>query len=172
MHTERKKQRGQKRKLKRMFTIIDQWTPNWDSEEPYEHFHVPSDAFIQSKKTSNRNKKRFCEKWLATAETWSKQRADSLASCRVVAMLAIPNLWDSELILFYDEATAFAFFHRNSKEERWIPIHKESLVKRMGIATNLPELGIKCVYGEEDLKESNVLWFYGDVPMLKLPLEE
>ena len=48
MDTIRKKQRGQNRKLKRMFDDIDKFQPDWNNDERYEHFHVPSDPFIES----------------------------------------------------------------------------------------------------------------------------
>ena len=42
----RKKQRGQKRKLEKMFSYIDCFEPCWNQDVLYEHFHVPSDPFI------------------------------------------------------------------------------------------------------------------------------
>ena len=43
----RKKQRGQKRKLEKMFSYIDCFEPCWNQDVLYEHFHVPSDPFIE-----------------------------------------------------------------------------------------------------------------------------
>ena len=68
MQMDRKKQRGQRRRLKTMFGYIDQFVPFSDTEQKYEHFHVQSSPFIEINRTSGSVKTTFCRKWLETAE--------------------------------------------------------------------------------------------------------
>lgn len=60
----KKKQRGQHRKLKTMFKYIDKFTPFTETNQSYEHFHVSSDTFIDSSRTSGKIKTKFCRKWI------------------------------------------------------------------------------------------------------------
>ena len=113
MDTIRKKQRGQNRKLKRMFDDIDKFQPDWNNDERYEHFHVPSDPFIESEKTTNQNKKKFYEKWLATVDRLMKEKPQDIVFCKIVGMISIPGVWCSEIIIFYDQEDYEAFFKRD-----------------------------------------------------------
>lgn len=162
MDTIRKKQRGQDRKLKRMFHDIDKFQPDWIDNERYEHFHVPSDPFIESEKTTNQNKKAFYEKWLATVERLMKEKPQDIAFCKIVGMISVPDLWCSEIIIFYDRKYYSSFFKRDSSYQTWIKIKNDSFLERKQIQTPLKEIGYQQIIRDEDIYQ-NELWFYGDV---------
>ena len=162
MDTIRKKQRGQNRKLKRMFDNIDKFQPDWNNDERYEHFHVPSDPFIESEKTTNQNKKKFYEKWLATVERLMKEKPQDIVFCKIVGMISIPDVWCSEIIIFYGQEYYEAFFKRDCAYQTWIRIKNDSFLKRKQIQTPLKEAGYQQTIRDEDIYQ-NELWFYGDI---------
>ena len=92
---DRKKQRGQHRKLRAMFSYIDQFIPFVRTNQGYEHFHVPSDMFIESNKTRGRIKTEFCRKWLKTTEEFISQKPTDVPFCKVIAFLSVPHYWSS-----------------------------------------------------------------------------
>lgn len=162
MDTTRKKQRGQNRKLRRMFVHIDKFQPVWNNNERYEHFHVPSDPFIESEKTTNQNKKAFYEKWLATVERLIKEKSQDIAFCKVVGMISVPDIWCSQIIIFYDQEYYSSFFKRDSSYQTWIKIKNDSFLKCKQIQTTLKEIGYQQIIQDEDIYQ-NELWFYGDI---------
>ncbi|MDE5985621.1 MAG: DUF3916 domain-containing protein [Eubacterium sp.] len=161
---DKKKQRGQQRKLKRMFGYIDDFTPFADIECGYEHFHVPSSQFIDSRQTSGKIKTAFCRKWLEAAGKFISQKPIDLQFCKVVAVIDTAGYWNSQIIIFYDEEYYKSFWQRTGPEQFWIPIEKsKSFCKIRNITTTLPEIG----YVEKIAEDNNIiqseLWFYGDV---------
>lgn len=58
----RKKQRGQKRKLNKLLKRINQYSIEGNTDNTYEHFHVPcASNFIDSAKTRKSIKQKFCQ---------------------------------------------------------------------------------------------------------------
>lgn len=165
---DRKKQRGQRRKLKAMFKYMDQFVPFSETDQAYEHFHVPGDLFIESNRTSGRIKTQFCRKWLKTTEEIVARKPADIPFCRVVAVLAVPCYWSSQIIIFYDESYFQVFWKRTGPEQFWIPIRQgKSFCESRNIVTALSEICCheKMISGD-DIVETD-LWFYGDVPALE-----
>ena len=163
---DRKKQRGQRRKLKTMFKYIDSFVPFSEAEQDFEHFHVPSDTFIESLKTSGKVKTAFCRKWLETTEKFINQKNAKQGFCKIVAMISVPNYWLSEIIIFYDESYYDSFWNRNGSEQFWtIAQGKKSFCKERNINTSLREMCYNETVIEEDGTYKRALWFYGDLPL-------
>ena len=164
----RKKQRGQHRRLKAMFGHIDEFIPFSNTGQKYEHFHVPSSPFIEGNRTNGAVKTEFCRKWLETTEKFISQKPEEQHFCKVVAVLSVPNLWSSQIIIFYDEGYYDSFWKRTSPEQFWsLTKDKMSFCKGRNIVTSLEE---RC-YHEKIVEDDNIfecdLWFYGDLPTLK-----
>jgi putative nucleotidyltransferase with HDIG domain len=98
-----KKQRGQKRKLTALIRNIYQIKPFQDTNCQYEHFHVPCSQFISSPKTYGRIKTQFCKAWLDKTAEIMEQKPDCLSFCKVVAVIDEFDLWESQIIIFYDK---------------------------------------------------------------------
>ena len=98
-----KKERGQSRKLKTLIDNIHLIVPFENTDIRYEHFHVPSGPFISSPKTSGKVKTAFCKVWLQKAEEILKQKPSNLPFCKVVAIINEGDLWDSQIVIFYDK---------------------------------------------------------------------
>lgn len=163
---DRKKQRGQHRKLKTMFSYIDQFKPFSQMDRGYEHFHVPSGMFIESSRTRGTIKTQFCRKWLNTTEMFISQKPTDIPFCKVIAVLSVPNYWSSQIIIFYDEDYYNSFWNRTGPEQFWIPVKQEhSFCKERNISTSLQEICYHEKIVNDDGVFEDALWFYGELPL-------
>lgn len=139
----RKKQRGQRRKLKVLLKEIDEITPLHDTSFAYDHFHVPGGLFIDHPKTNGKIKTAFCRKWIQKAEEILAQKPKELPFCKVVAVIDTPYFSNSQIIIFYDKEYYDMFWERTGPEQIWKHIDDKnvSFVKERNIATNLLEKG-------------------------------
>lgn len=160
-----KKQRGQKRKLKSLLVKINQIQPFQNTDYRYEHFHVPCSQFISSPKTSGKIKTQFCKAWLDKTAEIIEQKPKYLSFCKIVAVVDEFDLWESQIIIFYDENYYNSFWSRNYTERAWNPISEQvrSLIQIRHIETNLKEKGYLETITDLDFIKKTNLWFYGDV---------
>lgn len=162
---DRKKTRGQRRKLNALLKNIDSLVPFCNTDGDYEHFHVPSDMFIESPKTSGKVKTAFCKKWLEKTERLMRQKPENLPFCKIVALIDVPNYWCSQIIIFYSQSYYDTFWDRNDLSQTWevVDAKPQSLVKARNIETTLSEKGyIETINVDGNCKKS-ILWFYGDL---------
>lgn len=159
-----KKQRGQRRKIKNLLFNIEQIAPYIDMDGSYEHFHVPSDSFISSSKTCGKIKTTFCKAWLKKTTEIMGQKPKELPFCKVVACIDENYLWESQIIIFYDEEYYNNFWKRNTPDQTWIPISvPKSFSSERKIVTSLNEKGYFEKINDGETLITSVLWFYGDV---------
>ena len=89
MMSEKKKQRGQKRRLKKLFECIDKFEPYTYCNNIYEHFHVPCTFFIDrtnfldSANTSSKIKTAFIRKWILTTESFIHEKPKHILFARL-----------------------------------------------------------------------------------------
>ena len=160
-----KKQRGQKRKLNALLNNIEQVSPYKNTACQYECFRVPSDQFISSPKTYGRIKTQFCRAWLDKTAEIVNQKPKHLSFCKVVAVIDEFDLWNSQIIVFYDKNYYDSFWERTSGEQIWQPISKKgkSFIKERNISSTLTEKGYVEIINDVDYSHETKLWFYGDV---------
>lgn len=164
MFMERKKQRGQYRKLRSMFRKIDQFTPFERTDAKYEDFCVPSDMFIEHSRTSGKIKTEFCRKWLKTTERFLAQKPENITFCKVVALLSVPNLWCSQITIFYDEEYWSEFWNRTGPYQYWTQIPDDiSFVQKRNIKISLTEQRYYEKLVDEDYIYEGELWYYGEL---------
>ena len=167
IYSDRKKSRGQQRKLNALCRRIDEFVPFMKIECKYEHFHVPCDDFLEHPKTSSKIKTSFCAKWLDTAEKYIAKKTAGFDFCRVVAAICPDHLWDSQIIIFYDREYYDWFFTRgDTPDETWTPIKDDarSFAKERNIKTPLSERGYTHGYTEGETYAEDEIWFYGETP--------
>ena len=160
-----KKQRGQGRKLKSLLGYIDDFIPFEETNNRYEHFHVPcSRSFINSPKTRVKIKTAFLRKWIETTEKFiENSKTMHLDFCKVVAIICEQDIWDSEIIIFYDNKYYDTFFIRNDECQTWTKVDsKNSFIKRHGINTDLSEICINQKYTDEDYVYNSFMWVYNN----------
>ena len=158
-----KKQRGQGRKLKVLVNYIDDFIPFEETDGKYEHFHVPCcRSFINSPKIRRKIKIYFLRKWIETTEKFiEKSKTMHLDFCKVVAIICEPDIWDSEIIIFYDKNYYDTFFTRNDECQIWTKVNnKSSFIKRHGIKTHLSEVCINIKDIDEDYVYNSFIWSY------------
>ncbi|MGM0337422.1 hypothetical protein IGK47_000468 [Enterococcus sp. AZ007] len=129
----------------------------------YEHFHVPSDPFIESERTKGKIKTEFCRAWISTTERFILQKPDDLPFCKVVAFIAVPHYWSSQIIVFYDEDYYRSFWERTGPEQFWTKIDSEySFCKEHTIKTSMSEICYREKLVDDEIVEGD-LWFYGEL---------
>ena len=160
-----KKQRGQKRKLNALLSNINQIQPFENTDCQYEHFHVPCSQFISSPKTYGRIKTQFCRAWLDKTAEIIEQKPNHLSFCKVVAVINEFDLWESQIIIFYDPKYYNSFWSRTSCEQIWQSIENQgkSFVQERHIELSLKEKGYLEIIKDFDYSHKTILWFYGDV---------
>ncbi len=162
---DRKKQRGQRRRINTLFHMIDELTPFQKQENMYEHFHVPGSPWIEAPKTSSKIKTLFIKKWLEKTSEFIENKPQKLYFCKVVAVVDCQHLWSSQIIIFYSEDYYKTFWDRKRQYQRWDCIDSKeiSLVKSRNIEISLFEKGYIETIIDEGLIIRSVLWFYGEL---------
>ena len=171
------KVRGQKRKLKMLLKNIEKIEPYQKIDEAYDnrfdHFHVPSNPWIEMPKTSSKIKTTFCEAWIRKTEEILKAKPESLEFCKVVCMLDIPYLYSSQIIVFYDQEYYESFWDRHDSYQEWSKLpDSKSLMRDRNIVTDLKEVGFKEIIRDEDYTCVSDLWFYGEVSEKQVGLKD
>lgn len=163
---DRKKQRGQRRRLKALLENMQAFVPFESVADAYEHFHVPSGPFIQSPKTSRKIKTAFCRGWLAATREFIARKPAELPFCKVVCVIDAPNFWESQIIIFYSQAYYDAFWSRKGAAQKWEALDDRALsfAKARNMTTGLLEKGYAATFCDGDgCCRRSVLWFYGDL---------
>ena len=160
--------RGQKRRLNVLLKRIEEIKPYQRIENTqkrgFEHFHVPSTVWIEQPKTSSKIKTAFCKAWIKKTEEIFKAKPEGIEFCRVVCVLSIPNLWDSQIIIFYDKKYYDSFWNRHGGWQDWSRLENGlSLKEERNIVTDLKETGFIETITDEDRTSTSYLWFYGEV---------
>ncbi|WP_214702032.1 MULTISPECIES: DUF3916 domain-containing protein [unclassified Exiguobacterium] len=95
---------------------------------------------------------------LDQATRLTKQRVDE--RMRVVVLLDLPTLWNSELLVFQDEEVLQTFMRRDSSHQKWIPIsHEKTFMNKWDICSDqdIRVYGFEeWLFDEED--EGRELW--------------
>lgn len=161
----KKKVRGQKRRVKYLLDNIDKLSPDWNFNEPYDYFHVPGGTFIQANKVSPGIKRLFCKKWLEKTYELIEQKPQTLTFCKVVSLIQFPYLWESQIIIFYDKEYYDDFWTRNNEYQKWERIHEHnlSLLKSKNMTIDLNEQGYKETIIDDNEIITSILWFYGEL---------
>lgn len=133
----------------------------------YWHLHVPVDqAFIDSQRTPHWVRRQCVQCLIDRSEYLRGLKPESDESIRVVASISLPNLWDSQIDVFFDQAYFSTFFERDSEGQTWTPLRKSrSLSREWGL--NLPDALQERGYHErirdEDYSHNGEVWFFGEL---------
>ena len=109
--------------------------------------------------------KQFCNAWLDKTAEIVEKKPNHLSFCKVVALIDEFNLWESQIIIFYDKNYYSSFWSRNSIEQSWYPIDKDGLsfLQERNINSNLKEKGYIETVNEDEYSHKTKLWFYGEI---------
>ena len=170
-HHVRSKVRGARRKCRGMIESIRRYTETFP-EEGYPgagnwHLHLPVDqGFIDSEKTPHWVR-RLCAQCLIDRTEYLRGLKPTLdEAVRAVALISLPKLWDSEVIVFFGEAYFGAFFERDSECQVWTPLREaRSLVREWGLEMpgGFEERGYHERIRDENYSHDGEVWFVGEL---------
>ncbi|CAM4327224.1 DUF3916 domain-containing protein [Bacillus albus] len=165
-----KKIRGMKRKTNTMIQRIEEHTKTFPSafyDDEYWYMPLPvSQAFIDSYKTPRKVKRLCIQTLLNQANHLIKIKPSDTHTYRVVVLISIERLWDSQIIIFKNEKYFHNFFNRNSEFQKWIPLANESdFWKTWGISICpiAQMLHFQEVIYDEEAIEKKEIWFIGEL---------
>ncbi len=165
----KRKPRGLKRKCRNMIARIEAETrefPRPYSNSGYWHLPLPvAMDFIDSTATP-RSVRRLCVQTLLESAFHLTTLAPQNEFSRVVVAVSLPDLWASQIIVFFDESYFDSFFVRNSPEQKWLALsQKRSLSKERSLLLpdGFEEKGFRQEVADEDEVFSNELWFFGQL---------
>jgi uncharacterized protein DUF3916 len=145
-------------------------TPAEDREGcGYWHAHLPvSQAFIDSP-TIPRSIRRLCiQSMFDTADRLRAAQLQRIIECRVVVAVALPRLFDSQLIVFFGDEYFSGFFNRDTPEQRWVGLPSNRSLMRewsLRMSPGFSEWGFCETLRDEDFEQHGEMWFCGDLPL-------
>lgn len=167
----KKRLRGAKAECSRMVKGIRDLAKAFPSEDSegcgYYHAHLPvAQSLIDSKNTSRSIRKLCIQTLIDAARDLEKIKPAFGVTTRIVVAIDFPNLWDSQLIVFYGQDYFDKFFCRNTKEQEWTVLPSERDIKRewgLEIPKQFSVRGYKEEILDEDYSHVGEVWFIGEV---------
>ena len=164
----KQKQRGQRRKLKRLIYYLEKDTKDFPMHErEYDHWHMPCDeSFINSYKTSGKIKTAAMQCMIDCAQHLYTIKPKDIDFCSIVCMISYPDIWNSQIIIFFNQEYFDNFFIRNSNEQTWSILNNKSMkeIRMLKIIPDFIEVGYLeeiCDDGKKIYK--NELWLYKEL---------
>ena len=133
----------------------------------YWHLHLPvAQAFIDSTKTPSSIRRLCMQTLIDRVEHLRNIKQKPHRKSRAVACLTLPNLWDSQLIVFFSEEYFSNFFRRNSPDQKWEELQSDrSITKEINltISKDLTEKGYLEHNNDENWGSPGEIWFVGEL---------
>jgi hypothetical protein len=164
------KQRGLHRKCQDMVRRISEQTevfPKPHQESDYWHLHLPVAYGLLDSTSTPFGVRRLCVQTLvARAKYLASIAPAGEVSTRVVVAINLPELWSSQIIVFFGSKYFDAFFNRNTEAQRWTKLpQNRSLVREWSIIPpeGFSEHGFLEEIDEEGYNHKGELWFIGQL---------
>ena len=131
------KPRGLRRRCRNMTRTLAQQTeafPSPHARSAFWHLHLPVvRGLVDSPKTPF-GVRRSCAQTLIDRATHLASLAPQDGSTRVVAAISLPDLWASQIIVFFGAGYFSRFFERNSTTQKWTLLaQNRSLIKEWNL---------------------------------------
>ena len=166
----KKKIRGKTRKFKEMECRLIELTskfPDIDLEHECWHLHMPiSQRFIDSYKTPISLRRKYIQLIIDRVDFLINNKGVYDMEVRVVACINLPSLWDSQIIVFWNDDYFKSFFYRNTEYQKWISLSKERDICRewnINLPRNMTVKAYKEEIYDDDLSYEGELWFIGEL---------
>lgn len=165
-----KKVRGSRRKCNCVMDKLKALTLNFPvdfQDKPYWHLHLPvAKDFVISKHTPNYVYKQITQALVDSAKHLSDIKPNDIEFCKVVLVLDFDNIFDSQIIVFFNEDYYNSFFTRDTIYQKWTMLEEEcQRIKQWNI--KLPDGFDVRGYLEEindvDYKYIGKIWFIGEL---------
>jgi hypothetical protein len=138
-----------------------------DSRCGYWHMHLPVDqAFIDSKKTPPWVRRRCIQSLVDATERLRSLAPKSEGPVRVVACVSLPDLWDSQIIVFFGHEYFSTFFDRDSQYQRWKPLRESRSISRewnLEVPDGFQAKGFHEGIRDDGFHREGEVWFIGEL---------
>lgn len=171
--SDKKKVRGLKKKCLTMIETLTAQTNKFPVEyasEEYWHCHLPiSQSFIDSKHTPRSVRKLCMQTMIDRANFLAQHKHHANKNYRVLCLVSLPNLWASEITIFFTQSYFENFFNRNTPWQKWAQLNNRNIVKEYNliIPSNFQVKGYKHECFDEDdpqkLTYSGETWAIGEL---------
>ena len=166
----KKKQRGLHRKCENMVRLISEQTekfPKPHRKSDFWHLHLPVfRGFIDSTSTPFGIRRLCVQTLISRAEHLASIAPVGTTQIRVVVAVSLPNLFDSQIIIFYGAEYFDTFFNRRTATQQWTQLEdKRSLMREWNIqiSSDFSECGYQEEITEPDFHQSGEIWFIGQL---------
>ncbi len=172
-HRPKEKLRGIKRRLK----AIDKWAdtfkdyfPTEYSEEKYCNWKIPVLDRMVNRPTTTKELQAHCANALFKAASYIEDaKPEALKTAKVSVLLTHPDMFSSEICVFFDEQYFEWFFDRHGEEHKLKKLSSGSLAKELNliIPQGFSEVGYQSTMkneydGEVSIHEEN-WWLYSKI---------
>lgn len=164
-----KKVRGMKRKSNDMIKRIEASTLKFPTEfyNGYWHLHLPvAQGFINSTKTPRKIKRMCIQSLLDSAAHLTELKPKDNEKYRVMVSIELPDLWDSQLIVFQGDTHFDDFFNRNDDYQKWLPLPENRKIHTewgLSIPNGMQIAGFHQLILDEEYPYENDIWFIGEL---------
>lgn len=160
--------RGVKRRTRRILEEIAAHTAAFpdDFEHGYWHLHLPADyKFMTSSRIPRRTKRLCLQALMDGAARLADLKPDNGRTYRVVVAVDLPQLWNSQIIVFEGDDYFRSFFDRNDEPGRWTSLSAaRSLQAEWGLSfpEDWRQSGfLEVIEGEDGYRYEGEIWFVG-----------
>lgn len=164
-----KKPRGLRRKCGNMVRLLTQQTaifPLPHRGGAYWHLHLPvARNFINATATPH-GVRRLCAQTLIDCALHLAFIAPTDLETRVVVAVCLPELWNSQIIVFFGSEYYDSFFNRDSEDQRWTPLPDNIILERewdLRVPANFSQSGYKQELRDIDFSFDGEIWFVGQL---------
>ncbi|EJQ13180.1 DUF3916 domain-containing protein [Bacillus cereus] len=166
-----KKLRGMKRRTQTLIKRIEDSTKAFPStfyNDEYWHMPLPgSQAFIDSSTTPRKVKRLCIQTLLNQANQLMTMKPNDTNTYRVVVMIKIASLWNSQIIIFKNDDYFQNFFNRDNEFQKWIPLSNASDFGhewKISISNSVQTLHFQEIIKDEDgFYDEGELLFIGEL---------
>jgi hypothetical protein len=133
----------------------------------YWHLHLPfSQEYIDSKKTPNKLRRDIMQKLIERVNYLISIKTTEQSDYCIYAIISLPNLFDSQIVVLPDKSWFVGFFERNSKEQKWIPLDSDrNIIKEWNLvlSSDLKVRGFKEIISDDEINHVGEIWFIGEL---------
>ncbi|WP_214887679.1 DUF3916 domain-containing protein [Exiguobacterium sp. s142] len=155
----RAKVRGIRRRLKRLHMYIEDQTHPFPTtfHDGYWHNKIPIDqSFLLSVQENSRIQYAVIEAMMEGASRLVRLREEERNR---VVLLDLPTLWQSELLVFENDARLKTFMERDSPEQTWTPLPLDDVFQQKLVASADVEVHrFHELIQDEDYMHSGEVW--------------
>lgn len=156
----RAKVRGVRRRLKRLRLYVGEQTESFPTtfHNGYWHNKIPIDqSFLSSVQENSRIQRAIIEAMMEGASRLVRLREEE--RFRVVVLLDLPTLWQSELLVFESDARLKAFMERETPEQTWTPLPNDHVfLQWLNPSADIEVHGFHERIQDEDHMHSGEVW--------------